>query len=67
MYAFGDVKEPATDTVDVMEEILMEYLVDVVSNYGSHSVGHVSYAAAPLLVSYGTLTHSQDPRTDRRP
>ena len=32
MYAFGDVKEPANDTVDVMEEILMEYLVDVVSN-----------------------------------
>jgi Transcription initiation factor IID, 18kD subunit len=31
MYAFGDVKEPANDTVDVMEEILMEYLVDVVS------------------------------------
>lgn len=32
MYAFGDVKEPANDTIDVMEEILMEYLVDVVSN-----------------------------------
>jgi len=31
MYAFGDAKEPANDTVDVMEEILMEYLVDVVS------------------------------------
>ncbi|KAF8590617.1 transcription initiation factor IID, 18 kDa subunit [Ramaria rubella] len=29
MYAFGDAKEPANDTVDVMEEILMEYLVDV--------------------------------------
>ncbi|KAF8522277.1 transcription initiation factor IID, 18kDa subunit, partial [Hysterangium stoloniferum] len=29
LYAFGDVKEPAIDTVDVLEEILMEYLVDV--------------------------------------
>lgn len=35
MYAFGDVKEPANDTVDVMEEILMEYLVDVVSDSDS--------------------------------
>jgi transcription initiation factor TFIID subunit 13 len=35
MYAFGDAKEPANDTVDVMEEILMEYLVDVVS-YPDH-------------------------------
>ncbi|GJJ12124.1 hypothetical protein Clacol_006365 [Clathrus columnatus] len=29
MYAFGDSKEPASDSVDVMEEILIEYLTDV--------------------------------------
>lgn len=36
MYAFGDMKEPANDTVEVMEEILIEYLVDVVSYLTSH-------------------------------
>lgn len=30
MYAFGDAKEPASDSVDVMEDILIEYLTDVV-------------------------------------
>jgi Transcription initiation factor IID, 18kD subunit len=63
MYAFGDVKEPATDTVDVMEEILMEYLVDVVSNGDSYAAVHVPYDP---LVSYRTLTNSQDANTDRR-
>ena len=31
MYGFGDDKQPAADTVAVMEEILIEYIVDVVS------------------------------------
>lgn len=31
MYGFGDDTNPANDTVSVMEEILVEYLVDVVS------------------------------------
>jgi hypothetical protein len=31
MYAFGDHSNPAPDTVSVMEEILMDYMVDVVS------------------------------------
>ena len=35
MYAFGDSKEPANDTVEVMEEILMDYLADVVSETAS--------------------------------
>lgn len=30
MYGFGDDKNPANDTVNVMEEILLEYITDVV-------------------------------------
>lgn len=30
MYGFGDDRHPANDTVNVMEEILVEYIVDVV-------------------------------------
>ena len=30
MYGFGDDRNPATDTVNVMEEILIEYITDVV-------------------------------------
>lgn len=33
MYGFGDDRNPANDTVNVMEEILAEYIVDVVSNH----------------------------------
>jgi len=29
MYGFGDDRNPANDTVNVMEEILIEYLIDV--------------------------------------
>jgi len=32
MYGFGDDRNPANDTVNVMEEILIEYIVDVVSS-----------------------------------
>ena len=31
MYGFGDDRNPANDTVGVMEEILIEYITDVVS------------------------------------
>ena len=30
MYGFGDDRNPANDTVNVMEEILVEYIVDMV-------------------------------------
>lgn len=30
MYGFGDDRNPANDTVNVMEEILIEYIIDVV-------------------------------------
>ena len=35
MYGFGDDRNPANDTVNVMEEILIEYIVDVVGLCGS--------------------------------
>lgn len=30
MYGFGDDRNPANDTVNVMEEILIEFITDVV-------------------------------------
>lgn len=30
MYGFGDDRNPASDSVNVMEEILIEYIIDVV-------------------------------------
>jgi transcription initiation factor TFIID subunit 13 len=33
MFGFGDDRNPANDTVNVMEEILIEYITDVVSAY----------------------------------
>jgi hypothetical protein len=38
MYAFGDHNNPAPDTVAVMEEILMDYMIDVVSSLGHTTV-----------------------------
>lgn len=33
MYGFGDDRNPANDTVNVMEEILVEYIMDVVRSF----------------------------------
>ena len=33
MYGFGDDRNPANDTVNVMEDILIEYITDVVSAF----------------------------------
>ena len=33
MYGFGDDRNPSNDTVNVMEEILIEYIADVVSDF----------------------------------
>ncbi|KAG5638368.1 hypothetical protein H0H81_000379 [Sphagnurus paluster] len=37
MYGFGDERNPANDTVNVMEEILVEYITDVCQTAGSSS------------------------------
>jgi len=41
MYGFGDDRNPANDTVNVMEEILVEYLCDVVCLL--FQVGHAHF------------------------
>lgn len=40
MYGFGDDRNPANDTVNVMEEILVEFIADVVRAF--HWVHHIS-------------------------
>ena len=41
MYGFGDDRNPANDTVNVMEEILIEYIVDVVCTVCPLSTCHL--------------------------
>lgn len=36
MYGFGDDRNPSSDTVNVMEEILIEYIIDVVCGLLCH-------------------------------
>lgn len=40
MFGFGDDRNPSNDTVNVMEEILVEYIADVVSVF---SVSIISF------------------------
>ena len=59
MYGFGDDRNPANDTINVMEEILVEYIVDVVRPI---------LAAAAERVRLATLTslsHSAKLRSHR--
>jgi len=42
MYGFGDDRNPANDAVNVMEEILIEYIVDVVSGCAQALLHHPS-------------------------
>ena len=53
MYGFGDDRSPANDTVNVMEEILIEYIVDVVSflsfNHPTSSLPHESNSWHPSV------------------
>jgi len=35
MFGFGDDRNPSNDTVNVMEEILVEYIADVVRVFGT--------------------------------
>jgi len=35
MFGFGDDRNPSNDTVNVMEEILVEYIADVVGFLGT--------------------------------
>lgn len=43
MYGFGDDRNPSNDTVAVLEEILIEYIADVVRRIASRpSADHVT-------------------------
>lgn len=48
MYGFGDDRNPASDSVNVMEEILIEYIVDVVSGFSRTSLAARPHAV-PIL------------------
>lgn len=49
MYGFGDDRNPANDTVNVMEEILIEYITDVVRvpSLFPHFFSYLKYHAVP--------------------
>ena len=62
MYAFGDTNPPASDTVDLMEDLLLEYLYDYVckllSNYGDlllnvlKSMGHFTLFVNLIFINH---------------
>lgn len=43
MYGFGDDRNPGNDTVNVMEEILVEFIADVVSHDADSLCEHGSW------------------------
>lgn len=59
MYGFGDDKQVSADTVAVMEEILIEYIVDVVRPF-SPRLGIIQTHRLNQTVSNRTLIHAQD-------
>ena len=65
MYGFGDDRNPANDTVNVMEEILIEYIIDVVRPPDPRPPPQFSAlkVCAPLFVtvSDGTRTGEEGP------
>ena len=60
MYGFGDDRNPANDTVNVMEEILAEYIVDVVSNRRTRA-----FLFRKLNAWRGSVRLRWDPRASR--
>jgi len=56
MYGFGDDRNPSNDTVSVMEEILMEYIIDVVCSPLYHAGVKV---IIPFLVPAGWRTQQE--------
>ena len=59
MYGFGDDRNPANDTVNVMEEILTEYIVDVVSAPKPFSVSRVECLASQCSTALGPTRKSR--------
>jgi hypothetical protein len=58
MYGFGDDRNPSNDTVNVMEEILIEYITDVVSTLLLHVYGS-QLTSDSFIVSAGWGTEQE--------
>jgi hypothetical protein len=63
MYGFGDDRNPASDTVNVMEEILIEYITDVVRYLFFCSFSYSN----DISVSDRHRSLQKDAAIDRRP
>lgn len=63
MYGFGDDRNPASDTVNVMEEILIEYITDVVRYLSFCSFSYSN----DISVSDRYRSLQKDATIDRRP
>ena len=63
MYGFGDDKQVANDTVNVMEEILIEYIVDVVSVI--FCATPLKFGSINLVVSNGDYSNPQSQTSNR--
>ena len=58
MYGFGDDRNPSNDTVNVMEEILIEYIIDVVRHPFRYHVASIRLrflATPPHIFSVSKL------------
>lgn len=64
MYGFGDDRNPANDTINVMEKILVEYIADVVCITGV--CFHRSLLTLILFNISVRLLRNQDVKTDFR-
>jgi len=64
MYGFGDDRNPANDTVSVMEEILIEYITDIV-RLTDYPLGMA--IDLPVTVSTSRWPIEKDKTFDRRP
>lgn len=68
MYGFGDDRNPSNDTVNVMEEILVEYIIDVVSHPECqlHTISQ-QLSNIPHSVSGGSCAREEVAVIDRGP
>ena len=56
MYGFWDDRNPANDAVNVMEEILIEYILDVVRPVSPHPILSALHPCLSLSVHIARLT-----------
>jgi len=65
MYGFGDDRNPSNDTVNVMEEILIEYIIDVVCSLLYHVGIKVTEKLLLFLVPAGWRAKQETSAFDR--